>query len=68
MDAYAALMTTSGAWQREVGKWNNNPVSLLPDVADEVAIVAEWYTREIEEMNRLMETPWGDVNIDGQRR
>ncbi len=65
MDAYAAQMTASGAWQREVGKWNNNPVSLLPDVADEVAIVAEWYTREIEEMNRLMETPWGDVNIDG---
>ncbi len=65
MEAYADQLMTSGAWEREVAKWNNNPVSMLADVRDEVAIVAEWYTREIEQMNLLMETPWGDVNVDG---
>ena len=65
METYADQLMASEAWQREVAKWNNNPVSMLDDVHNEVAIVAEWYTREIEEMNKLMETPWGDVNVDG---
>ena len=58
MTAYAQQITESGAWARERAKWNNNPVSLQANLYDEVDIISEWYTRELEEMNTLFETPW----------
>lgn len=40
---YAELFTLSGAWEREVAKWNNNPVPLKTDLFEEVDYVVNWY-------------------------
>ena len=43
LEAYAKQFKDSGAWQREVARWNNNPVPLEDDIADELAYVNTWY-------------------------
>jgi len=45
IDAYAEALTSSGAWQREYAKWNNNPVPLCENIADEAGYVKDWYAR-----------------------
>ena len=40
---YSEMFEQSGAWQREVDRWNNNPVPLKADIKEETAYVSEWY-------------------------
>lgn len=63
LNAYADLLMNSGAWCRERAKWNNNPVSMLADVHDEVNIVTEWFERNVTQMNTILGTPWDDLPV-----
>jgi len=45
IDDYAAQFTSSGAWRREVEKWDGNPVPLKENLADETEYVKDWYAR-----------------------
>lgn len=45
LDAYANALMESGAWKREYDMWNNNPVELRKDLADETEYVKNWYRR-----------------------
>ena len=42
---YSTLFEQSGAWQREVQRWNNNPVALKDDINEEIGYVSSWYRR-----------------------
>ena len=42
---YADLFIDSGAWEREVLKWNNNPVPLQENIYDEIDYVVNWFER-----------------------
>ena len=64
MSKYADMLKASGAWERERAKWNNNPVPMLEDLHGEVDRVCGWYDLNMEYMNELLKTPWGDVNGD----
>ena len=64
LNAYADQLMASGAWERERAKWNDNPVSMLEDVHDEVAIVAEWFGRNVVKMNEMLVTPWDDLPVN----
>ncbi len=63
LHTYAGRLMGSGAWERERAKWNNDPVPMLDDVRDEVAIVSEWYGRNIVRMNEMLVTPWDNLAI-----
>lgn len=43
LDHYTEQLTQSGAWQREVAKWNNDPLPLRDNLADETQIIKDWY-------------------------
>jgi len=45
LDHYGKSFITSGAWAREVSKWDGNPVPLSASVMDELEYVKSWYTR-----------------------
>jgi hypothetical protein len=45
LKAYANKFETSGAWQREVKKWDKNPVPLKSSLSDELEYVQNWYVR-----------------------
>lgn len=64
LTAYADQLMNSGAWARERAKWNNNPVSMLEDVHDEVAIIADWFDRNVVKMNEMLVTPWDDLPVN----
>ena len=42
-DDYAAQIISSGAWYREVAKWDGNPVPLKKNIYEELSYVKEWY-------------------------
>ena len=50
MDNYASLFSLSGAWEREFAKWNENPVPLKEDIANELEYVKGWYARNYENL------------------
>ena len=52
LDNYALSFKSSGAWQREFEKWNNNPVPLYID--DELDYVKTWYANNVNELNKLL--------------
>ena len=57
---YAELFTLSGAWEREVEKWNNNPVPLKTDLFEEVDYVINWYKQNyaaVDEQFMPLSTP-----------
>lgn len=45
LNDYANKFETSGAWKREVEKWDKNPVPLKESLSDELEYVQEWYVR-----------------------
>ena len=52
LDNYALSFKSSGAWQRECEKWNNNPVPL--NIDDELDYVKNWYANNVNELNKLL--------------
>ena len=66
LDAYAAMIVSSGAWQREYKKWNGaNSIPLTEDLSSELAYVKDWYARNFT--NLCNEWGWrGDVNGDNK--
>lgn len=58
-DAYAQQLTESGAWQREVEKWNNNPVELQPSIADEMQYIKTWYASNYNSLCQQWNTATG---------
>lgn len=62
IDEYAKQFIESGAWQREYEKWNNNPVPLKEELADETSYVKNWYSRNFENVTNLLSTT-DNINI-----
>lgn len=54
LDGYANNMVTSGAWERECIRWNNNPVALTTDPQEELRYVKEWYGRSFSALDKLL--------------
>ena len=54
IDNYAEALSKSGAWQRECAKWNNNPVPLTKDIRIGLQYVKDWYARNYDNMNKMM--------------
>ena len=50
MDVYADAFLTSGAWEREYNKWNENPVPLKPSITEELDYVKDWYGKNYESL------------------
>ena len=50
LDHYASMFELSGAWARELGKWNENPVPLKPNLKEEIDYVKGWYLRNFENL------------------
>lgn len=48
LDRYADAFLTSGAWEREYNKWNENPVPLKRSITEEVDYVKDWYGKNYE--------------------
>lgn len=48
VDSYVDELVASGAWQREYGKWNGNPVPLKADLREEARYVKDWYSRNAD--------------------
>jgi len=48
LDDYAHMFVASGAWARERGKWDGNPVPLKEDIMEELDYVKGWYARNFE--------------------
>ena len=66
INGYAQQFIESGACQRELAKWRNNPVPLKANLLDETAYVIDWYARNHAFMTQELEQ-WllpGDVNCD----
>lgn len=57
LDAYASLFIESGAWEREVARWNENPVPLKEQLAEELEYVKNWYARNYENLCTQFGTP-----------
>ena len=53
INSYKELFKESGAWKREVNRWEGNPVPLA-DIDTEVQYVSEWYQRNIDYLNTLL--------------
>jgi len=54
IDNYARIFIESGAWQREYEKWNNNPVPLKEQLADETSYVKGWYERNFDNVTSIL--------------
>lgn len=50
LDNYANLFRASGAWEREVAKWNGDPVPLKEDISEELDYVKDWYGKNYESL------------------
>ena len=57
LDNYANMFEASGAWERELGKWNENPVPLKTNIAEEMNYVKGWYVRNYESLCNQFGTP-----------
>lgn len=55
IDQYTQQLIESGAWSREYTKWNNNPVPLKEELADEVSYVKNWYSRNFDNVFRIFD-------------
>ncbi|MBQ8657113.1 MAG: CotH kinase family protein [Prevotella sp.] len=66
MNNYAGLFKTSGAWQREYEKWNNNPVPLCENIDDELAYVYNWYHQNYTALSQQL-TPTDPTAISQPR-
>ena len=66
LDAYASLFTESGAWEREIAKWDGIPVPLKETIAEEVDYVKDWYVRNFDHLHEHFDTSVGieDVATD----
>ena len=63
LDAYATLLTESGAWAREYSLWGTS-CGLTEDINDEIQYVKEWYARNINYLNELLpELPTAIVRL-----
>lgn len=51
---YANQIINSGAWKREVEKWDGNPVDLKENLQSEVDYVVRWYERNFEALNNQL--------------
>ena len=68
LDEYAALFAASGAWDREYAKWNDKPVPLQKDIADELEYVKDWYSKNYEWLSAQFATLGMPGIIDVQPR
>lgn len=57
LDAYASLFIESGAWEREVARWNGNPVPLKEQLSEELEYVKNWYAKNYENLCTQFGTP-----------
>ena len=57
LDHYANMFEASGAWEREQGKWNDNPVPLKANIAEEIDYVKGWYEKNYESLCTQFGTP-----------
>ena len=58
--SYGSRLMDSGAWGREVAKWDSNPVPLQSSVFEEVEYMADWYGRNQVALGR-------QIGVDGIR-
>lgn len=54
IDSYARRFMLSGAWQREYGKWNNNPVALEENLQNGTEFVKDYYNRNFDNITSLL--------------
>lgn len=63
LDAYATLLTESGAWAREYALWGDY-CNLTENIDDEIQYVKAWYARNIDYLNELLpELPTAIVRL-----
>ena len=80
MRDYATQLMESGAWGREVAKWDGDPVPLRTSVFDEVDYIAGWYWRnqavigwqigfdDVHEVAGDLQPSGGDIHaVDGRK-
>ncbi|MBQ9339588.1 MAG: CotH kinase family protein [Paludibacteraceae bacterium] len=68
MARYATLFEESGAWKREVERWNNNPVALKADIRGEIGYVSSWYKRNYDNLRTECESRLDSEKRDQRRR
>lgn len=54
LDLYERQLTNSGAWQREVQRWNNDPLPLNEDLAKETQIIKDWYANAHSQLQNIL--------------
>ena len=57
IDRYAEQFIHSGAWERELRKWDGNPVPLKPRIEEELEYVKNWYERNYDHLCALFFIP-----------
>ena len=67
LDRYANLFTTSGAWDRESDKWNDNPVPLKTQIAEELEYVKDWYDKNYQYLCGKFGTTYETGGITGKK-
>lgn len=66
IDAVVSSLTESGAWAREVEKWNNNPVELKSSLAEEAEYIKQWYAQNIDNLNEQWGLATGLHEVEGE--
>lgn len=63
IDDYAKQFVISGAWEREVMRWNNNPVELKDNLQEEIDYVIKWYEKNVKALDQQFheETAINDI-------
>lgn len=80
LEYYANMFIVSGAWDREVAKWNGNPVPLKESLRDELEYVEGWYAKNYAKLCNHFgtditgivqvsapQTPDGIYTLDGRK-
>lgn len=68
LDNYAEQFISSGAWEREYARWNDQPLPLKEDLTEEIAYVKDWYAKNYSNLCAQfgVEIPSGIVNIPSE--
>jgi len=61
LNNYKDLFLNSGAWQREVSRWEGNPVT-IENLENEVEYVADWYQRNMAYLDQILPPYEGEID------
>lgn len=60
---FAQQFVESGAWQREIDRWQNQGIDVTADIESEITYVMRWYRSNINHLSAQLQ-PWLDTPYD----